>query len=91
MAELRQQVLRGSFYLVGRQALALVVSLAGVTILLRQIGPTSYGLYTGAASIVFVLASVGTFGHVAGDAIGFARRVALSDYTRYTYSVCPDR
>src|SRR6476620_11672201 len=25
-----------------------------------------------------------------GDAIGFARRVALSDYTRYTYSVCPD-
>jgi O-antigen/teichoic acid export membrane protein len=62
VAELRQQVLRGSFYLVGRQALALVVSLAGVAILLRQIGPTSYGLYTGAASIVFVLASVGTFG-----------------------------
>jgi PST family polysaccharide transporter len=62
VAELRQLVLRGSFYLVGRQALALVVSLVGVTILVRQIGPTNYGLYTGAASIAFVLASVGTFG-----------------------------
>lgn len=62
MAELRQQVLRGTFYLVGRQALALVVSLAGVTILVRQIGPTNYGLYTGAASIAFLLGSVGTFG-----------------------------
>src|SRR5437773_1050042 len=62
MAGLRQQVLRGSFYLVGRQALALVVSLAGVTILVRQIGPTNYGLYTGASSITFVLASIGTFG-----------------------------
>lgn len=62
MAQLRQQVLRGSFYLVGRQAVALVVSLAGVAILVRQIGPTNYGLYTAASSIVFVLASVGTFG-----------------------------
>jgi O-antigen/teichoic acid export membrane protein len=62
VADLRQQVVRGSFYLVGRQALALVVSLVGVAILVRQIGPTNYGLYTGAASIAFVLASVGTFG-----------------------------
>jgi O-antigen/teichoic acid export membrane protein len=62
VADLRQQVLRGTFYLVGRQALALVVSLGGVAILVRQIGPTNYGLYTGAASIAYVLASVGTFG-----------------------------
>ena len=59
---LRQQVLRGSFYLVGRQALALGVSLVGVTVLVRQIGPTDYGLYSGASSITFVLASIGTFG-----------------------------
>jgi PST family polysaccharide transporter len=62
VADLRQQVLRGTFYLVGRQALALVVSLLGVAILVRQIGPTNYGLYTGAASIAFVLGSIGTFG-----------------------------
>lgn len=30
--------------------------------LVRQIGPTNYGLYTGASSITFVLASIGTFG-----------------------------
>jgi O-antigen/teichoic acid export membrane protein len=62
VADLRQQVLRGTFYLIGRQALALVVSLLGVAILVRQIGPTNYGLYTGAASIAFVLGSIGTFG-----------------------------
>ena len=62
MAELRQKVLRGGFYLVGRQAIALVVSIVGVTVLVRLIGPQNYGLYTGAASIVFVLTTVATFG-----------------------------
>ena len=62
MAELRQRVLRGGFYLVGRQTIALVVSIVGVTFLVRLIGPRNYGLYTGAASIVFVLTTVATFG-----------------------------
>jgi O-antigen/teichoic acid export membrane protein len=62
MAELRQQVLRGGFYLVGRQAIALVVSVVGVTFLVRLIGPTNYGLFTGASSITFVLGGLGTYG-----------------------------
>jgi O-antigen/teichoic acid export membrane protein len=62
VAELRQQVLRGGFYLVGRQAIALVVSVIGVTFLVRLIGPTNYGLFTGASSITFVLGGLGTYG-----------------------------
>jgi O-antigen/teichoic acid export membrane protein len=55
-------VVRGIAYLVGRESLALLVSLVGVAVLVREIGPTSYGLYAGAAAIIFVVASVGTFG-----------------------------
>ena len=66
MAELRQKVLRGGFYLVGRQAIALVVSIVGVTFLVRLIGPRNYGLYTGAASIVFVLPQLETVGGTVG-------------------------
>ena len=62
MTELREQVVRGVAYLVGRESLALLVSLVGVAVLVRQIGPTSYGLYAGASGIVFVVGSVGTFG-----------------------------
>jgi len=62
VGELRQQVLRGGFYLVGRQAIALVVSVIGVTFLVRLIGPTNYGLFTGASSITFVLGVLGTYG-----------------------------
>lgn len=62
MTELRDLVVRGIAYLVGRESLALLVSLVGVAVLVREIGPTSYGLYAGAAAIVFVVGSVGTFG-----------------------------
>src|SRR5438477_11987288 len=62
MTELREQVVRGVAYLVGRESLALLVSLVGVAVLVRQIGPTSYGLYAGAAGIVFAVGSVRTFG-----------------------------
>src|SRR5947209_4487076 len=79
MAELRQKVLRGGSYLVGRQAIALVVSIVGVTVLVRLIGPQNYGLYTGAASIVFVLTTVATFG-LDGYIVRRERDLAKEEY-----------
>lgn len=59
---LRQQVLRGGAYLMGRQVLGLVIKLGGVVLLTRMIGPASYGLYAGAAVIVLFLAQIGRMG-----------------------------
>lgn len=48
---LRTQVMRGGIYLVFRQGLGVIISLAGVLLLTRVIGPEKYGIYAAAISI----------------------------------------
>lgn len=48
---LRNQVLRGGVYLAIRQALGMCVSLVGVLLLTRTIGPKAYGLYASALGV----------------------------------------
>lgn len=59
---LRDQVLKGGAYLAMREGLGLVVSLGGVLLLTRLIGPANYGLYAGSVAIVATLAVVGRMG-----------------------------
>lgn len=59
---LRSLALRGSMYMAARQGLALVIGVIGVVILTRQIGPSAYGEYVGALTIVAFLTSVARFG-----------------------------
>jgi O-antigen/teichoic acid export membrane protein len=59
---LRQQVLRGGAYLILRQGAGMVIGVIGILLLTRIIGPTNYGLYTGALAFVSVLTLVGHLG-----------------------------
>jgi O-antigen/teichoic acid export membrane protein len=59
---LRAQVLRGGSYLILRQVLSMVITLGGVLLLLRLIGPTNYGLYAGSLGIVSFFYSVSRMG-----------------------------
>ena len=44
---LRDQILRGGTYLIGRQGIGMVLTVVGVILLTRAIGPEAYGLYAG--------------------------------------------
>ena len=59
---LRSLALRGSLYMAVRQGLALAIGVVGVVALTRQIGPSAYGQYVGALTIVAFLTSVARFG-----------------------------
>src|SRR5918997_2486829 len=59
---LREQVLRGGAYLILRQVLSIVITLGGVLLLLRLIGPTNYGLYAGSLGVVSFFYSVSRMG-----------------------------
>lgn len=59
---LREEVLKGGAFLAMREGLGLVISLSGVLLLTRLIGPANYGLYAGPAAIVAVLVGVGRLG-----------------------------
>jgi O-antigen/teichoic acid export membrane protein len=59
---LRERVLRGGTYLILRQGLGLAISLVGVLLLTRLIGPTNYGLYAGSLGILLFLSSVARMG-----------------------------
>jgi PST family polysaccharide transporter len=59
---LRQAVLRGGAFLIFRQAIGLALSLVGVLLVTRVIGPRQYGLYAAAAGIVTFLCAFGTWG-----------------------------
>src|SRR5829696_5376922 len=59
---LRERVLRGGTYLVLRQGLGLAISLVGVVLLTRLIGPANYGLYAGALGLLTFLSSVARMG-----------------------------
>lgn len=59
---LRLQVLRGSVYLVLRQALGIIVGSVGVWLLTRTIGPKAYGQFAAAFSIYSYLFTIGQLG-----------------------------
>jgi O-antigen/teichoic acid export membrane protein len=53
---LREQAVRSGAYMATREAAGMLVRLAGVTLVVRLIGPGSYGIYAGAAAFVAVAA-----------------------------------
>jgi PST family polysaccharide transporter len=59
---LRQLAIRGGAYLLGREAVGMVIRLAGLVITLRLIGPSSYGIYAGAAAFTLVVTSLAQMG-----------------------------
>ncbi|BAW01133.1 polysaccharide biosynthesis protein [Thermus thermophilus] len=59
---MRAQVLGGGAYLVLRQGLGIALSLLGLTLLLKQVGPKEYGLYSLVLGIYTYLFSVGQMG-----------------------------
>jgi O-antigen/teichoic acid export membrane protein len=59
---LRKKVLRGGAFLTGRQAVGMALSLAGVLLVTRVIGPRQYGLYSVAVGIVTFVCALGTWG-----------------------------
>lgn len=59
---LRGQVLKGGAYMAARQSLGLVISLGGVLLLTRLIGPEQYGLYSGALGVVTYGSSLARLG-----------------------------
>jgi O-antigen/teichoic acid export membrane protein len=59
---LRQRILQGGAYLTLRYGLGIIISLGGVLLLTRLIGPTNYGLYAGGLAIITFFSTVGPFG-----------------------------
>jgi len=59
---LRQNVIQGGAFLVGRQAGGIVLSLVGVLLVTRIIGPHQYGIFATAVGIVMFLSNLGTWG-----------------------------
>jgi len=59
---LRQLAIRGGIYLFIREALGMVVRLAGLVITLRLIGPAAYGIFAGAAAFTLVVTTVAQMG-----------------------------
>lgn len=59
---LRARALRGGRYLAVREGLGIVFRSAGLLLLTRIIGPTSYGLFAGPSLLVVFLAAVATTG-----------------------------
>ena len=58
---LRERVLRGGFYLILRLMVGMVISIGGVLLLTRFLGPANYGLYAGALAVVMFLSSLAKF------------------------------
>jgi PST family polysaccharide transporter len=59
---LRQRILQGGAYLALRYGLGIFISLGGVLLLTRLIGPANYGLYAGSLAIIMFFSTVGPFG-----------------------------
>jgi len=59
---LGQLVVRGGGYLVGREAIGMVIRLVGVVLVVRLIGPGPYGIYSGAAAFVLFVATLAQMG-----------------------------
>lgn len=59
---LSRMAISGGAYLVGREAIGMVIRLLGVVVVVREMGPSSYGLYAAAAAYVLVIATVAQMG-----------------------------
>ncbi len=59
---LGQLAVRGGGYLVGREAIGMVIRLVGVVLVVRLIGPGPYGIYSGAAAFVLFVATLAQMG-----------------------------
>lgn len=59
---IRAKVMAGGFYLAVRQSIGMVISLGGVLLLTRLIGPENYGLYTATFGIAWYLQIVSQLG-----------------------------
>lgn len=59
---LRAKVLQGGLYLVIRQGMGMVISLVGVLVITRAIGPEQYGLYASAFGLFYYLQNVSQLG-----------------------------
>ncbi len=59
---LGQLAVRGGGYLVGREAIGMIIRLAGVVLVVREIGPGPYGIYSGAAAFVLFVAAFAQLG-----------------------------
>lgn len=80
--------IRGSAYIFGREAIGMMVRLAGVVITIRVIGPAAYGVYSGAAAFVMVVALLAQM----GTEVYLIRLPGELDRTRYdqayTFLLC---
>ncbi|MGO9910248.1 MAG: oligosaccharide flippase family protein [Acidimicrobiales bacterium] len=79
---IRQRALRGGAYLMAREAMGMVVRLVGVTVVVRVIGPSSYGLYAGALAFV----SVATLAAQGGTEVFLIRQQAEPDEDLYAHA-----
>ena len=59
---LGQLAVRGGGYLVGREAIGMVIRLAGVVLVVREIGPGPYGIYSAAAAFGVFVATLAQLG-----------------------------
>jgi O-antigen/teichoic acid export membrane protein len=59
---LRNRALQGGAIMVIRQGVGTLLSLVGVLVITRLVGPTQYGLYASAFGIVFFCSTLGTWG-----------------------------
>jgi O-antigen/teichoic acid export membrane protein len=62
MLNLREKAIKGGAFLLIRQAVGLLISVAGVLMVTRIIGPRQYGLYAAGAGIVTFLYMIGNWG-----------------------------
>jgi O-antigen/teichoic acid export membrane protein len=59
---LRDLAVRGGAYLAGREAVGMAIRLVGVVVVVREIGPSAYGLYSAAAAFVAFAAGMAQLG-----------------------------
>jgi PST family polysaccharide transporter len=59
---LKSKVLRGGLYLVIREGMGMVISLGGILLLTRAIGPQQYGLYVAAYGIFYYFQNLSQLG-----------------------------
>jgi O-antigen/teichoic acid export membrane protein len=59
---LRRSVIQGGAFLVGRQAAGIVLSLVGVLLVTRIIGPHQYGIFATGVGIVMFISNLATWG-----------------------------
>lgn len=59
---LRREGFRGGVVLGSREAVGIVVRLAGVLVLTRLIGPSAYGIYAGCLAVVYLLTTAAQLG-----------------------------